>query len=57
MGKHTHWAVTFGVIAIIAAILGFGEGAGSAAPVAKVLFWFSVGMIVLSLMSQFIRRT
>jgi uncharacterized membrane protein YtjA (UPF0391 family) len=57
MGKLTHWAATFTVIAIVAALLGFGGAAGVAAPVAKGLFWFSVGMIVLSLMSQLIRRT
>jgi uncharacterized membrane protein YtjA (UPF0391 family) len=57
MGKLTHWAATFTVIAIFAALLGFGGAAGAAAPAAKVLFWFAVGMIALSLMSQFIRRT
>jgi uncharacterized membrane protein YtjA (UPF0391 family) len=57
MGKLTHWAVTFAVIGLLAGVLGFGGGAGSAAPVAKFLFWFSLGMIVLSVSSSFIRRT
>ena len=57
MGKLSHWAATFAVIGLFAALLGFGGGAGAAAPVAKVLFWFSLGMIALSLSSAFIRRT
>ncbi len=57
MGKLTHWAVTFAVIGLFAGVLGYGEGAGNAAPFAKALFWFSLGMIVLSVSSRFIRRT
>ncbi|MEQ1576570.1 MAG: DUF1328 family protein [Hyphomicrobium sp.] len=57
MGKLTHWAATFAIIGLIAALLGFGGAAGTAAPLAKALFWFSLGMIALSLTSVFIRRT
>ena len=40
-----HYAVVFFVIAIIAAVLGFGGIAGSAAGIAKILF---VGFLILS---------
>ena len=57
MGKLTHWAAIFAVIGIFAALLGFGGAAGTAAPVAKVLFWFSLAMIGLTLMAGIVRRT
>ena len=43
-----HYAVVFFVIAIIAAVLGFGCIAGSAAGIAKILF---VGFLILSVLS------
>ena len=43
-----HYAVVFFVIAIIAAVLGFGRIAGSAAGIAKILF---VGFLILSVLS------
>lgn len=49
MGKLTHWAAIFAVIAVFSALLGYGDGAGSAAPAAKLLFWFCVAMIGLTL--------
>ena len=57
MGKLTHWAAAFAVIAILAGILGYGGGAGTAAPVAKFLFWFSVVMICFALTGRIFRRT
>ena len=35
MGKSTHYAAIFAVVATLYAILGFWGGAGSAAPIAK----------------------
>ena len=43
-----HYAVVFFVIAISAAVLGFGGIAGSAAGIAKILF---VGFLILSVLS------
>ena len=43
-----HYAVVFFVIAIIAAVLGFGGIAGSAVGIAKILF---VGFLILSVLS------
>ena len=56
MGKLTHWAAFFAVIAAFAALLGFGGGAGAAAPVAKVLFWASVTIIGVTLIAQAVRK-
>ncbi len=45
------WAITFLVIALIAAILGFGVIAGTAAAVAKVLFVVFIVLFLISLVS------
>jgi len=47
-----HYAVVFFVIAIIAAVLGFGVIAGTAASIAQVLF---VVFLILALLSFFRR--
>ena len=38
-GSMLHYAVTFFIIALVAAILGFGGIAGSAIEIAKILFF------------------
>jgi uncharacterized membrane protein YtjA (UPF0391 family) len=43
------WAITFLVIALIAAALGFGGIAGTAAGFAKILFFVFLVMFVVSL--------
>ena len=43
------WAITFLVIALIAAVLGFGGIAGTAAGFAKILFFVFLVMFVVSL--------
>ena len=57
MGKFTHWAATFSVIGLVSAFLGFGEAAGSASPLARMLFWFSLVLVCLSLAAGLLRRT
>ena len=42
------WAVTFFVIAIVAAVLGFTSIAGSAVEIAKVLFFIFLVLAVVS---------
>ena len=49
------WAVTFLIIAIIAAILGFGGIAGTAIGIAKILFFVFLVLFVVALL--FGRRT
>lgn len=48
-----HWTLVFLVIALIAAVLGFGSLAGTAAAVAKVLFLI---FLVVWVISFFTRR-
>jgi uncharacterized membrane protein YtjA (UPF0391 family) len=45
------WALTFLVIALIAAVLGFGTLAGTAAWIAKVLFFVFLVAFVISLVA------
>jgi uncharacterized membrane protein YtjA (UPF0391 family) len=44
------WAVLFLVIAIIAAIFGFGGIAGTAAGIAQVLFYIFIAIFIISLL-------
>jgi len=46
------WAVIFLVVAIIAAVLGFGFIAGTAAWIAKVLFVIFIILFVISLIRR-----
>ena len=50
-----YWAITFLVIALIAAVLGFGGIAGTAVGIAKLLFFVFLVLFVLALV--FGRRT
>jgi uncharacterized membrane protein YtjA (UPF0391 family) len=43
-----NWAITFLVIALIAAILGFGVLAGTAMEIAKILFFVFIVLFILS---------
>lgn len=43
------WAVIFFIIAIIAAIFGFGNIAGSATQIAKILFFIFIIVFLISL--------
>ncbi|MBA3940203.1 MAG: DUF1328 domain-containing protein [Sphingopyxis sp.] len=41
------WALVFAVIALIAAVLGFGGVAGAAAGIAKILFFVGLAFVAL----------
>lgn len=45
------WAVIFFIIAIVAAVFGFGGIVQSAASIAVILFWIFVALFVISLIS------
>lgn len=45
------WALTFLVIALVAALLGFGALAGTAAWIAKVLFFVFLVVFIISLIA------
>lgn len=51
-----YWAAVFFVIAILAAVLGFGEIAGGAVAIAKVLFFVFLVLFVVSLLVGLVRR-
>ena len=50
------WALTFFVIAIIAAIFGFTDIAQGAAAIAKIIFFIFLVLFVLSLIAGGFRR-
>lgn len=50
------WSITFFIIAIIAAILGFGDIAGTATGIAKILFFVFLVLFVLSLLFRGVSR-
>lgn len=50
-----NWAVTFFIIAIVAAVFGFGGIAASAAGIAQMLFWVFVALFVVSLLVGLVR--
>ena len=49
------WAITFLIIAIIAAVLGFGGIAGTAMEISKILFFVFLALFVITLIAG--RRT
>ena len=49
------WAVTFLVIALIAAVLGFGGIAGAAVGIAKIIFYIAIILFLVSLITGFAR--
>ncbi|MGE8941657.1 DUF1328 domain-containing protein [Leptospira interrogans] len=46
-GNLLYWAITFLVVAIIAALLGFGGVAGTAMEGAKILFWIAIVLLIV----------
>ncbi|HEV2975992.1 MAG TPA: DUF1328 domain-containing protein [Casimicrobiaceae bacterium] len=52
-----HYAIVFFVIALIAALFGFGGIAAGAVEIAKVLFFIFLVLFVVSLVVGLFRRT
>ncbi len=50
-----YWAAVFFVIAVIAAVFGFGEIAGGAVAIAKILFIVFLVLFVVSLLMGLLR--
>lgn len=50
------WAVTFFIVAIIAAIFGFGNIAAGATSIAQILFFIFLVLFILSLIMGIVRR-
>ena len=51
-----HWAVIFLVVAIVAALLGFGGVAGTAMEGAKLVFWVAIVIAVISFIVSLVRK-
>lgn len=51
-----NWALTFFIVALIAALLGFTDIAAAAAGVAKVLFYIFLVLFLASLLFGVVRR-
>jgi uncharacterized membrane protein YtjA (UPF0391 family) len=51
-----YYAVAFLIVAIIAAIFGFGGVAGVAVQGAQILFWVAIVLMVISLIAAAARR-
>jgi uncharacterized membrane protein YtjA (UPF0391 family) len=56
MGNLLHYAVVFLVVALLAALFGFGGVAGTAMEGARILFWVAIVLVVVSLVAGYIRR-
>ena len=55
-GNLLHWAVVFLVVALVAALLGFGGIAGTAMEGARLLFWVALVLLLVSLVFGLMRR-
>lgn len=49
------WALTFLVVALIAAVLGFTSIAGAAMGIAKILFYVFLVLFLVSIVMHFVR--
>ena len=49
------WALTFLIVALIAAVLGFGGLAGFAVEIAKIIFFVAIILFVISAVFGFVR--
>ncbi len=56
MGNLLHYAIVFLVVALIAALFGFGGVAGTAMEGARILFWVAIILFVVSVVVNFLRR-
>lgn len=56
MGNLLHYAVVFLVVALVAALFGFGGVAGTAMEGAKLLFWVAIVLFVVMLIMGVLRR-
>lgn len=56
MGSLLHYAIVFLVVALVAAVFGFGAVAGTAMEGARLLFWIAIVLFVISLVGGVVRR-
>ena len=51
-----YWALVFFIVAVVAAVFGFGGIAAAASGIAQILFWIFVVLFVLSLLAGVMSR-
>ncbi len=51
-----YWALMFLVVALIAAVFGFGGIASTATGIAQILFVVALVLFIVSLLANFLRR-
>jgi uncharacterized membrane protein YtjA (UPF0391 family) len=51
-----HWAVVFLIVALVAAVLGFGGIAGTAVGAAKLLFFVAIILAIVAFIGNAMRR-
>lgn len=56
MNNLLYYAVVFLVVAVVAALFGFGGVAGTAMGGAKILFWVAIVLFVVSALVGLLRR-
>jgi len=56
MGNLLYYAIAFLVVALVAALFGFGGVAGTAMEGARILFWVAIVLFVVTLIAQWVRR-
>jgi uncharacterized membrane protein YtjA (UPF0391 family) len=49
------WALTFLIVALVAAILGFGGIAGAAVSIAKIIFFVAIVLFAISVVAHLVR--
>jgi uncharacterized membrane protein YtjA (UPF0391 family) len=52
-----HWAIIFLVVALVAALLGFGGVAGTAMEGAKLLFWVAIILAVVAFVISLVHKS
>ena len=55
MGNLMYWAVLFLVVAVVAALFGFGGVAGTAMEGARLLFWVAIVLFVIAVIMNVVR--
>ncbi len=55
-GNLLYWAIIFLIVAIVAAVFGFGGVAGTAVGAAQLLFWVAIVLAVISFIASLVRR-
>ena len=56
LGNLFYWAIVFLVVAVVAALLGFGGVAGTAMEGARILFWVALVLFLISIVFGLMRR-